>query len=181
MQPPKLQKPHRSVLRKAGLLFILVSGILIAADQLSLYFGLGRWQRMVDDLLGGLIAASTFYLYERHRLRRFAERLHVIDLMNHHIRNALQPLIFVSDEPVTRTQMKLVDDCVRYIDWALREVLPGHSEEEFAVNDGGFGAKSVLPLSSLRLRSSPAGSPRQEPFFGHWLDAWKSRNFGARQ
>ena len=189
MRPSKLQKPpHRFVLRKSVLLFILVSGILIAADQLSIYFGLGRWQRIVDDLLGGLIAASTFHLYERHRLRRFAERLHVIDLMNHHIRNALQPLMFVSDEPIARTQMKVVDDCVRYIDWALREVLTGHTEEESAVQDSASAAGSVLPLSSLRPRSSPAGdlrpkpgSPRPEPFFGHWLDAWKSRHCGARQ
>jgi len=189
MRPSKLEKPpHRFVLRKTGLLFILVSGILIAADQVSIYFGLGRWQRIVDDLLGGLIAASTFHLYERHRLRRFAERLHVIDLMNHHIRNALQPLMLVSAEPVARAQMKVVDDCVRYIDWALREVLTGHTAEESAVHDPALAAENALPLSSLRPRSSPAGdlrpkpgSPRPERFFGHWLHDWKSRHFGARQ
>ena len=188
MRPSKLQEPHRFVLRKAVLLFILVSGILIAADQLSINFGLGRWQRIVDDLLGGLIAASTFHLYERHRLRRFAERLRVIDLMNHHIRNALQPLMFVSAEPVARTQMKMVNDCVSYIDWALREVLPGYSEGEFAVQDRASATENVLPPPSLRPESSPGGelrpkpgSPRPEPFFGHWLDAWKSRHFGARQ
>ena len=185
MRSSKVQNPHRSVLRKAGLLFILVSGILIAADELSIHFGLGQWQRMVDDLLGGLIAASTFHVYERHRLRRYAERLRVIDLMNHHIRNALQPLMLVSSEPIARTQMKLVDDCVRYIDWALREVLPGHSEGGLAVHDGGFSAQHGSPPASLRRGAlqggTRAGIPRPEPFFGHWLDNWKSRNSGARQ
>jgi len=181
MRPWKLQNLYHPVLRKAGLLFILVSGILIAADQLSIYFGLGRWQRIVDDLLGGLIAAGTFHLYERHRLRHFAERLHVIDLMNHHIRNALQPLMLVSDEPLARTQMKLVDDCVRYIDWALREVLTGHAEEELAVKDACSAAENVLRFPAPRPRSSPAEGPREEPVFGHWLEAWKSRNFGARR
>jgi hypothetical protein len=89
-------KPQRSALWKATLLSILVAGLLIAADQLSIRYGLEGSERIVDDLLGGLIAGSIFYLYERHRLRRFSDNLHVIDLMNHHIRNALQPLIFLT-------------------------------------------------------------------------------------
>lgn len=65
----KSYKPPRSAFRKASLLFILVSGLLIATDQVSVRYGLEGAQRIVDDLLGGLIAGSTFYLYERHRLR----------------------------------------------------------------------------------------------------------------
>src|SRR5580698_11357544 len=110
------RKPRRSALWKATLLFILVAGLLIAADQLSIRCGLEGSQRIVDDLLGGLIAASIFHLYERHRLRRLSEQLHVIDLMNHHIRNALQPLMFVTDEPEGKAQMKLVEECVRRIE-----------------------------------------------------------------
>jgi hypothetical protein len=125
-------KSQPSALWKATLLFVLVAGILIAADQLSMRYGLNGSQRIVDDLLGGLIAGSTFYFYERHRLRRFSEQLRVIDLMNHHIRNALQPLMFVPDESEWKTQEKLVAECVRRIDWALREVLPGKTGEQFA-------------------------------------------------
>ena len=94
----KSYKSQRSALWEATLLFTLVSGFLIAADQLSIRCGLDGSQRIADDLLGGLIASAIFYLYERHRLRRLSEQLHVIDLMNHHIRNALQPLMFVPDE-----------------------------------------------------------------------------------
>jgi hypothetical protein len=121
-------KSQRSALWKAILLFILVSGLLIAADQLSMRYGLEGSQRIVDDLLGGLIACSIFYLYERHRLRRLSDNLHVIDLMNHHIRNALQPLMFLTYEPEGKTQRKLVEECVHSIDWALRDVLPGKSQ-----------------------------------------------------
>ena len=74
---------------KAILVFKLVSGFLIVADQLSIRFGLDGSQRVVDDLLGCLIAGLIFYFYERHRLRRLRQQLHVIDLMNHHARNAL--------------------------------------------------------------------------------------------
>jgi hypothetical protein len=45
-------KPQRSALWKAILLFILVSGLLIAADQLSMRYGLEGSQRIMDDLLG---------------------------------------------------------------------------------------------------------------------------------
>src|ERR1700739_3483868 len=101
----------RSSLWKAFLLFMLVSGLLIAADQLSMRYRVEGSQRMVDDLLGGPIACSIFYLYERQRLRRLSDHLHVIDLMNHHIRNALQPLMFLTYVPEGKTQ-KLVEECV---------------------------------------------------------------------
>jgi hypothetical protein len=123
----------RSALWKAVLLFILVSGLLIGADQLSMRCGFEGSQRMVDDLLGGLIACSIFYLFERHRLRRLSDNLHVIDIMNHHIRNALQPLMFLTYVPEGRKRMKLVEECVRSIDWALRDVLPGKSDERVMV------------------------------------------------
>src|SRR3984957_5794232 len=112
-------KSQRSALLKATLLFILVAGLLTTADQLSMRDGLDGSQRMVDDLLGGLVAGSIFYLYERHRLRRLSEPLHVIDLMKPHIRNALQPLMFLTFEPGATAQTKVVDECVRRIDWAL--------------------------------------------------------------
>jgi hypothetical protein len=163
-------KLHYSALWKATLLFILVAGLLIAADQLSIRYGLAGWQRIVDDLLGGLIAGSIFYLYECHRLRRLSKQLHLIDLMNHHIRNALQPLMFMAYEQ--RAQMKIVEGCVRRIDWALREVLPGKSEERFVVTTGESleePAKDYAASSSSQTK--PSGSePTNNPpkvFFSH--------------
>ena len=177
----KSHKPQRSALWKATLLFIFVSGILIAADQLSTRLGLDGSQRIVDDLLGGLITGSIFYLYERHRLRRFSEHLHVIDLMNHHIRNALHPLMFVRDEPEGKAQMKLVEECVRRIDWALREVLPGKSEEQSGVTP----ADSLEEAAKHRAASSSSGTERPagickqsaKQFFSQLLlpsPAWRS-------
>jgi hypothetical protein len=178
----KFYKSQRSALWKATLLFTLVSGSLIAADLLSIRCGLEGSQRIVDDLLGGLIAGSIFHLYERHRLRRLSEQLHVIDLMNHHIRNALQPLMFASDESGGKAHVKLVEECVRHIDWALREVLPGKSKEQFVAHDGGFvlsagsSITSRAPSSSKTQNSGPKPTTRQpEPLFTQWLDTWRSR------
>lgn len=171
------------VLWKATLLLILVTGLLSAADQLSIRFGLDRSQQMVDDLLGGLIAGSIFYLYERHRQRRLSEQLHVIDLMNHHIRNALQPLMFVTDEPEGKTQMKVVEECVRRIDWALCEVLPGKSEEDSGTHAVGGPARTGPMVvrhegSSSETKPCRSESTLREPklLFNQWLDTWKSRN-----
>jgi hypothetical protein len=174
---------HNVVLWKATLLFTLVSGLLSAADRLSLHFGLDRSQQIADDLLGGLIAGSIFYLYERHRPRRFSENLHVIDLMNHHVRNALQPLMFVSDDPEGKAQTDLVEECVRHIDWALREVLPGKSEQDFVTHAGGFAGRNGRVVASHAGSSSETELSRQEPtlrepklLFNQWLDTWKNRN-----
>jgi hypothetical protein len=175
-------KSPRSALWKATLLFTLVSGFLIAADQLSIRWAFGGSQRIVDDLLGGLIAGSIFHLYERHRLRRLRQQLYVIDLMNHHIRNALQPLMLVPDESEGSAQLKLVEECVRHIDWALREVLPGKSEEQFVVHDGGIVRKPGPSITSRAAESSNANNSGLEPtlkqpkpMFSQWLDCWKSR------
>ena len=184
----KSYKSQRSALWKSTLLFTLVSGFLIAADQLSIRCGLDGSQRIADDLLGGLIAGAIFYLYERHRLRRLSEQLHVIDLMNHHIRNALQPLMFVPDESGGKADVNLVEECVRHIDWALREVLPCKSGEQFVVHDGGFVRKtgpsitSRAPGSSNTKHSGPEPITRwPKPLFGQWLDTWRSRNERANQ
>jgi hypothetical protein len=177
------QTPQRSLLWKASVLSTLISGLLIAADQISIRCGLDGSGRIADDLLGGLVAGSLFYLYERHRMRRLIERLRVIDLMNHHIRNALQPLMFVTSQSEGNA-MQLVEECVQHIDWALREVLPGKSEEQFGVHGGDFREKNGLTIASCtHLPSSEtANAPkekiysRSKPFFGHWLSTWRERN-----
>jgi hypothetical protein len=177
-------KSQHSALWNATVLFVLVSGLLIAVDQLSTRFGLHCYQRIADDLMGGVISASIFHLYERQRLRRLREHLHLIDLMNHHIRNALQPLLFVAQEAETKMQMNVVEDCVRRIDWALREVLPGKSEAQFMVYARGFAGGSgwaARPRDANRSPAIPYSRPRPadsqpQPFFSRWIDSWRGRN-----
>lgn len=183
MKFTRFYKSRQSAFWKAILIFKLVSVFLIVSDQLSLRLGLNESLRVVDDLLGGLIAGLIFYFYERHRLRRLRQQLRIIELMNHHARNALQPLMFITDEPEARGQMKLVEDCVRRIDWALREVLPGVSEEQFleqedrSVRKTGLGITSHKPGSAKTLKIEPGPTSRaHQPLFSQWLGTWKNRN-----
>lgn len=183
----KSDQSWRSALWKPALLFVSVSALLIAADQLSLHFGLEGARRIVDDLLGGLIAGSIFHLYERQKARRLSEHLRLIDLTNHHIRNALQPLMFVAHGSEGKAQMKVVEECVRRIDWALREVLPGKSQEQFGTHARGSTQRNGLTLktqepawSSETERSQPHTPKTQpKPFFSQWLDTWRNRNAKA--
>lgn len=183
MNLTRFYKSRQPAFWKAILVFKLVSAFLVLADQLSIRFGLDGSQRIVDDLLGGLIAGLIFYFYERHRLRRLRQQLNIIDLMNHHARNALQPLMFITDEPESRVQMKLVEECVRRIDWALREVLLGISEERFLAEEGGLVRKAGTAMTSQGPRSGKiqdighefSGGARR-PLFSQWLDTWRNRN-----
>jgi hypothetical protein len=134
MKTTKSPNLKRYPLWQGALGFVLVFGLLLGADQLSMHYGLDGSQRIADDLLGGLLVGVLVYFYERRRQRLLAEKLRVIDLMNHHIRNALQPIVCVAYESERIAQMKVVEECVSRIDWALREILPGNSEERFTVH-----------------------------------------------
>lgn len=125
----------RSAVFKALVAAVVVFGLLLAADQMSIAYGLDGSQRIVDDVLGGMLAGGILYIHERHRARVLREKLITIDLLNHHIRNALQPLMFMHHQCDQDTQMRIIDDCVSRIDFALREVLPGKSTELFVAPD----------------------------------------------
>jgi precorrin-3B methylase len=155
MGPIEPRKFEPAALGKAAFLFLLVAGLLTAADEISLHLSLHGWERVMDDLLGGLIAGLIFYLYELRRVRRLKKQLQVIDLMNHHIRNALQPIMFVGYQE--RAKMQLIQESVDHIDWALREVLTGQSQETF-------------------WKGIKTGHRGHGNFFAGWFDAWKKRN-----
>ena len=56
-------------------------------------------------------------------------RMQVISEMNHHIRNALQVITYASAAQNQNDSVDSVDmirSSVERIEWALREVLPGH-------------------------------------------------------
>ena len=131
MNTGKPSKLGPSPLQQGTVVFVLMFGLLTAADHLSMRYGLHGSERIVDDLLGGLLVGAIVFLYERRRLRLLTERLRVIVLMNHHIRNALQPIVGVAYESERTADTKVIEECVGHIDWALREILPGKSEEPF--------------------------------------------------
>jgi hypothetical protein len=79
----------------------------------------------LDDLLIGILAGILVFIYERHQHKLVLEKMRVIAEMNHHVRNALQPIIYSPYLKEQAEQVKIIQEGTRRIEWALREVLPG--------------------------------------------------------
>jgi hypothetical protein len=109
----------------------LVLLFLVLTDQLSAYYGLAESQRIVDDSCGGIIAGLLIYRTERNRTKYLNEKLKTIELMNHHVRNALQVIVDSAYLHGHAQQLDVIQKSVKRIDWALREILPGHTLDEF--------------------------------------------------
>jgi hypothetical protein len=115
-----------------GLAFgILVLAFLVISYQLSIYYGLKESQRVLDDICGGAIAGLLLYRQERARLKYLAEKLKTIEMMNHHVRNALQVIVDAAYLHGHAEQLEQIGDSVKRIDWALREILPGQVVEQY--------------------------------------------------
>ena len=113
-----------------SLLALLVVALSSYALEVRLHRGgvPSRYLILLSSFLVGLVAGVLVHLLSiRERQRRaYVEcRLRVIAEMNHHIRNALQVIVYRMD-PKTRDSQELRDirDSVDRIDWALREILP---------------------------------------------------------
>jgi hypothetical protein len=84
---------------------------------------------LTSNALTGIVAGFLFYsLTNNERLRRklVQERLRTIAEMNHHIRNALQVITYAAATQNQTESVELISNSVERIEWALREVLPGH-------------------------------------------------------
>jgi hypothetical protein len=79
----------------------------------------------VDDLLIGVLAGVLVFAYERHQHKLILEKMRVIAEMNHHVRNALQPIMYSPYLKEQAEQVRIIQEGTRRIEWALREVLPG--------------------------------------------------------
>ena len=86
------------------------------------------WVLWVDNVAAALLLGLVVFLYERRRERELLSKLQVIELMNHHVRNALQPIMYVPYSQDQQQQLNTIRDAVNRIDWALREILPGSAE-----------------------------------------------------
>lgn len=117
---------------QAALYGAIVLVFLIFADQVSVRFGLTGSQRVIDDICGAIIAGVLVYWNERRRVRFLTEKLTTIELMNHHVRNALQVITYSVYRQGSSEQVTEIQDAVNRIDWALREILPGKASDEKA-------------------------------------------------
>jgi len=119
------------MLRRALFSFFLGFGIFILGVALRAVLdklGVEGMPALIDDLLVGIVAGAMVFAYERHQHKLVLARMRVIAEMNHHVRNALQPILYSPFLQEQAEQIRTIQEGTRRIEWALREVLPGEVE-----------------------------------------------------
>lgn len=131
---PETEDPRSRDLVIFTVVVVVVGAIGMGFDQLLLKEGVRRLD--IIALSNGLtgIAAGLLYFQitriERERRATTQQQLRTIAEMNHHIRNALQVIAYASAATDKTQSVELISQSVERIEWALREVLPGHVVQE---------------------------------------------------
>lgn len=129
-----LQKAHVSF--RKGLLSVLLAFVSFSlgmiVEALQRHEGITGWTLWIDNFAAALLLGLVVFFYERRSERELIRKLQVIELMNHHVRNALQPVMYLPYAQDQEMQLNTIRDAVHRIDWALREILPGYEVEESA-------------------------------------------------
>ena len=105
-------------------------GIFVAVyviDALLARLGLRADATFIDDVLLGILVAvlvMTLEVQHQRELHRQEARIAMVAEMNHHIRNALQAIVYVNATNADREAAVKVGEAAKRIEWALREILP---------------------------------------------------------
>ena len=102
--------------------------VVVLVDRLLANLGLHAEATYLDDILLAIVTGVLVFVLQLQHERELARQRHsaiIIEQMNHHIRNALQVIVYRMD-PKARDIQELRDigDSIDRIDWALREILP---------------------------------------------------------
>ena len=111
---------------------VMAAAFLFLTDQLSAHYGLRESQRVLDDISAGVIVGLLIYGYERSRSKYLNDRLKMIELMNHHVRNALNVIVASVYVHGQDAQLNEIRVSVNRIEWALREILPGRVLDDYS-------------------------------------------------
>ncbi len=130
-RPPRwLRSPYVLV----GISFVLVTVVGFALDRLLLDTGVSRWHIVLfsNAITGAVAALFLAYRQQQHRreMELMEQRVQIVADMNHHIRNALQVIVYFAQNAQDRESADRLRDSIDRIQWALREVLPRYSPVE---------------------------------------------------
>lgn len=122
-----------SMYRRAGRSFLLGFCTFLMGALLELAF-----QKMfatkaavfIDDVLVGIAAGLVMFAYEQQRYRDLTRKLAMMTSMNHHVRNALQAILYSPYAEEQSEQIKVIQDAVNRIQWSLDKVLGGEADEK---------------------------------------------------
>jgi hypothetical protein len=124
--------PSSSLIRRAGTSFLLGFIIFLLGallENLLAKFKVAGLAAVADNLLIGILAGAIVFAYESHRHKAMLRQMQVIAEMNHHVRNALQPILYSPYLKEQADQVRIIQQGTERIQWALKEVLPGNVEE----------------------------------------------------
>ena len=94
---------------------------------------------ILDDVLLGFLVGLLVFLLELHHQKemvREQRKMVVVREMNHHIRNALQTIVFATSSASSREIIEEVKKATDRIEWTLREVLPGERPTDVQTHQG---------------------------------------------
>jgi hypothetical protein len=141
-----MYRKHLTLKRRAIYSFGLGCGIFVLGVTLRTLldsWGVTGVAAAFDDMLIGLLAGVLVFAYERHQHKIIHEKMRVISEMNHHVRNALQPIMYSPYLKEQAEQVRIIQEGTRRIEWALREVLPGED-----ISSPGAKAPASRPSSA---------------------------------
>jgi hypothetical protein len=127
-----------SMYRRAGRSFLLgfctfVLGVVL--EMAFQKFSVTGMAALVDNVLIGVAAGLVVFAYEQQRYKDLTRKLAVVAAMNHHVRNALQAILYSPYTLEQSEQVKVIQDSVNRIQWALNEVLAGDGDTDWAQAD----------------------------------------------
>lgn len=116
----------------AVIVALVVSALGYSLDGLLVLGGVPHlFMLLLTNTLTGIVAGGLFFQMARHEKEHrqmMRTRMATIAEMNHHIRNALQviKILIAGPQGVAHAsgQVKLINESVERVEWALREVLP---------------------------------------------------------
>lgn len=105
-----------------------VSAVGVGFDRLLIQEGVSRVGVLVlSNILTGLVAGALFLqtkVRAQEQQKLLEQRLLKVAEMNHHIRNALQVMVFYRHQISDPEAGNLLQKSIERIEWTLEEVLP---------------------------------------------------------
>jgi hypothetical protein len=121
----RLPTTRRAYLHSATSGLAAFFALYIIAHQVLTRFGLRAETTFLDDfLMGSLVAVLVIALEAQHELEIRAEKQRAARIveLNHHVRNALQTIVYVNSANPNNADATAVSQATQRIEWALREV-----------------------------------------------------------
>ena len=125
-----IQHVKSAYLTALGAGLVMFAAVYVVSAYLA-HIHLPNAATLLDDFILGFLAAVclvlSLQLHNRRELSRQAEKIAMMQRMNHHVRNALQVISYVALQTTDHDMQSKLTQAIQRIERALREDLP---EEE---------------------------------------------------